>query len=174
MKKGLLLIFLVLTCLVPLACRVRTPLSPAPITPTPTVNSTPICGMTPITGLYGPLALADSGIQVIKTTAQWDNFVAQTPPYISLTPTPTPSNPPVNFTSQMIITAGVPEPCDNTSVSITNVCESPSQVTVYVTSTTCTTCPYCNMASEYTDLESMVAVPFSNAPVSVVTTSINN
>lgn len=184
MKKNIVVSLLLILVLAPWACRPYLPISPNPITPTPTPvpiiptitptpNQTPVCGMTPVTVTLGNLSLADSGVQVIQNAAQWKTFSTAAGPFVYLTPTPTPPPPPVNFANQMIITAGVPQPCDNTSVTITNVCEGPSQVLIYVTYTTCASCVMCEMASEYTELGSIVAVPQSSLPVSVVTTNIS-
>ena len=161
-----------------LGCNAKNKITPTdPVTPlslgTPTPNLTPVCGMTPVTIPIGYYGLADSGVHVIQNTAQWNAFIQPTGLVIlNLTPVPTPTPPPspVDFAGQMIITAGVPQPCDNTSVAITEVCVGPTQVTIYVTYNTCVTCPICNMGSTYASIQSAVAVPQSSLPVSIIST----
>lgn len=149
------------------------PSLPTPPTATATPNLTPVCGVTPITMPLLTYKFADSGIQVIQNAAQWYSF--DVPGgivfYPTPVPTPAPPPPPVDFNNQMIVTAGEPQPCNNTVLTITNVCEGPNFVTVYVTSSTCTSCPMCNVAADYC-LVTAVAVPQCNLPVSVVTTYV--
>jgi hypothetical protein len=119
-------------------------------------------------------ALADAGIHVIQSQTDWNSFIQPAGLYFGGTPTATPQPAPVDFTTQMVITAGEPAPCNNTSQTITNVCVGPTQVTVYVTQDTCVTCPQCNMASMYCSIDSAVVVPKSDLPVSIVYTYITN
>ncbi len=200
MKKVFTLLSLVLTLLsvgcigkfstpsapVPVSTATPTPSLVAVLTATPTSSMVPVltatpvpslapgCGMTPVIMPLALLPLADSGIHVIQNMVQWDQFCQPGGNLVYFTPVPTPTPPPapVNFANQMIISAGDPQPCDLTTTTITDVCVGPSQVTVYVTSQTCNTCLQCNLASSYTNLSSMVAVPQSNLPVSVVYTYV--
>lgn len=146
-------------------------------TATPTPNLTPVCGFTAVpTPLGGGGALGNAGVYVLHNLTEWNNYIANTYQpiaFIGPTPTPTPVPiPPVNFATQMLIVAAVPEPCDNTTLTITSVCESPSLVTVNVTAADCTSCPQCNVASAYSMVTSAVAVPLSNQPVTVITTTV--
>ena len=149
--------------------------TPSPI---PTVNLTPVCGAIPATISGGMYGLANSGVHVLHNPTEWNNFSSNG--YLTLTfagtPTPSPGvpTPPVDFNTQMVVVAAVPEPCDNTTLTITDVCVGPTEVTVDVTASTCITCPMCNMASMYCMVTSAVAAPQSSLPVSVIYTYISH
>ena len=129
--------------------------------------------MKPI-AIGGFLKLADAGVHVIQNTIQWNDFNQSGGFFFFATPTPMPTPlPPVDFSSQMIITAGDPQHCDLTSSTITNVCEGPTNVTIYVTSSTCISCFSCGLASSYTNINSAEAVSQSNLPVSIVYTYVS-
>lgn len=178
--------WMLLTCL---GCRsVFAPApAPAPIlipTATPTVNLTPVCGMTPVS-IPAPYAMAwpASGVTVIRDLATWNSYftyVNGTNPHLPIylppaaTPTPVPPPPlPVNFSNQMVVLENLMETCNNIgeTVTITNVCVGPTQVTVNVADSVCTTCPFCNNDSATQVITSAVAVPQSSLPVTVVYTT---
>ena len=181
MKNKVLLVLLVLGTMGPWACQGGSvSMSPLPLpagpslpqaTPTPTVNLNPVCGSTPVAMPSGIYSLLDSGVQVIHDSPEWNQYASSPLAvviYPTPQPTPTPIPTPVDFTQQMLVVAAIPQPCYNTTLTITDVCEGPSQVTVYVDSSSCASCPMCNMASRWAMITSAVAVPQSSLPVSVV------
>jgi len=180
-KMALLALAVGTSAWVLLGCNASNKITPAgPSAPlalgTPTPNLTPVCGMTPVTLTGGMYALSNAGIHVLHNAAEYDAFVAATSlNFISLTPVPTatPAAPPVDFSQQMIVTAGMPQPCDNTTLTLTNVCVGPTQVTINATYDTCGTCPQCNVASMYASVYA-VAVPQSSLPVSIVASYITH
>ena len=153
--------------------------------PTPTPNLTPVCGMTPVT-LSGPYSLnwLASGVTVIRDLATWNSYFTYVQgtnpsfPIIPVTPgpSPTPIPPPVDFTTQMVVLENLRETCNNLGemVTITNVCVGPTQVTVDVTDSVCGSCPVCNNTMATQLITSIVAVPRSDLPVSVVTTTVTH
>lgn len=109
-------------------------------------------------------ALSNSGVRVIHDRTEWDAYYKDLPGT-----DPTPILPPIDFTSQMLVIAAVPAPCNNTTLTITKVCEDSDLVTVYVTSTSCPNCANCMIMPNSADITSEVAVPLSKLPVSIVT-----
>ncbi len=186
-KKLFILIPFLGACLIPWACNRPYPLTPTPLaTPTasPTVNLTPVCGTpTTVSSLLGSLSMSSPGVYVIQNATEWNNFlnppgkfsfvtpVPTDTPAPGATPTPTPVvTTPVNFADQMLILTTVAQVCNNTTLTLSSVCEGPTQVTVNVGSSTCTSCPACFTVSAYTVVTNAVAVPQSSLPVSVAYT----
>ncbi|HJT24470.1 MAG TPA: hypothetical protein VJ873_07820 [bacterium] len=164
MKKfGVLFLFAILA-LAPWACQQPIILSPTvpSLTPTPTVNLTPVCGFTTIslgekTGLGAP--------SVIRTLSDWNTFFSLPGPILYLaTPTVTPvvPTPPVDFSTQMLIVYSNAIICPNSILQVNDVCEGPSQI--IVSANNVWVCPVCFAASPYRNF-SALAVPQSNLPI---------
>lgn len=151
--------------MLPVAC-VRGPITPLAPTPTPTPNTTPVCGFTPVP-YPTPLSpgIVPPGNSVIQNAAQWTAVNSSTVPL-----------PAVNFNLQMILEVSLTEEwscsCDSYPPTITSVCfysdhievdyanpslfcPTPIPGTVYVT---------CNSAW-LRPVQVLAAVPQSNLPV---------
>jgi hypothetical protein len=180
MKKALIFtLFLISFVITPWACTKNYPLLPpsnpgsnATPTGTPTLNTTPVCGYT----LYslGTVSI-QAGPSLIRSQADWltfwSNGTGQIAFYIPPAPSPTPMPPPappVDFSKQMLIMMIAPV-CPSSSLQITNVCEGPTQVTVFANNVAA--CVMCNMSASW-GYAAAIAVPQSNLPVVWNTTNI--
>ncbi len=186
MKNLLILTSFIVLTLSPWACNRQYPLAPAPnLTPTfsptftatatasPTPNLTPVCGFTiynlgtvQLTGTLlptgTPITLSSSttisgtptqvsfipSTKVIQNLASWQLFSSAAPP--------------VDFASQMLIVFFSPGVCPTSVLSVTNVCEGPTQINISATNTQ--VCPVCFASVDYV-FATGIAVSQSNLPI---------
>jgi hypothetical protein len=145
----------------------RTPLPTPPPAPTatPTATTAPICSSTIIilpigaSGVAGVVGL--SNYAVIRNLTEWQALYSRPFGTSPATPIPIPT-PPVNFATQMLVFVANASLCPLSTWSITDVCESSTQVTVSLNDNQ--PCVFCS-ATDGIDNLSAVAVPQSNLPV---------
>ncbi len=165
MKTILAFLLFGFCCFAPLACRTTGHLSPTlPFTPTPTVNTTPVCGFTLVPGTVN--LLSPGPYYVIQNAAEWS---AANPNGTGVT------MPPVNFSNQMIVeySEWIQWNCGCSPIppSITSVCEYSDHIEVDYQNGG-VACPppaayTCNsFFSNY--FQALAIVPLSNLPVSWV------
>ncbi len=173
MKKALLFIFILLTALVPLACGKKntdasqkaagSPTATViPLTNTPTVSLTTVCGFTPVKMPDVPVDGSNPSPAVLRSVDDWNTFYSgPNGKPILLTPVP-PPKPPIDFKEQMLIVIVKPF-CPISDDSVGKVCVGPSGVTVTLNERE--VCEPCNDHDRIGARAVAVAVPQSNQDV---------